>query len=721
MDEQPNESGNNGQTPYNEPIVHPTQAEHTLQGLSTGGDGEHLSRALLDEQSSTEQTIQHGDANMSQVPVTDETRTELLVQPDVLSPEIQKQNAAFELSLTQTSKGVVVHSGANVNLTLKGQYIQLGGEGSHNEIKLQHVGGTKSKLEKLFDKTRSSIDHWRKNDGQLFLATPALEKCRALLDTEGHVNIFGLSGHGKSTLAFKLMEESKRRAIILRRPEDWEEIDVESENPLVVLDDMFGRFELDRASKDKWLTNLSSMYWSVKERKLQVVVTCRETIFSICEKELGQCDLFKPTCCVHLTHVGYDLNIDVKLQMVKKYIDSRLAVQKISLCEKQNDENLEEFQISQPTLEKIVNTNTPLGFPQCCRFFVTQSHCFFRGVDFFKKPVEAVLLEIDRMHNSENDVDKYNYCTLACVLIYGGLTDERLENIDDSLSDHTVKVETIAKACRIKSFLSSEVQIAARRLTTSYLTYTDETYSFKHNSITEAVFTSFSKWQPKLLVEHCDIDLLYNLITTKGSVVRSDMLFTLPTRYYALFCARLARELTDNNRSLWRVVSNSVMSDAQFVDTFWAYVESQPKTKSQILQSTYSGLSILFVSGRMSFGCFVGRLVEALRDSMPTDQLEGELGRALYGACVYGNYSVCEYLTERYRHWATYDISNALWQACHNSKFDCYKCLIEYSGCNTREVVTHDVMTAAASGARSTKDSKILSDLASRGFEIPHV
>ncbi|KAL5019894.1 hypothetical protein ScPMuIL_002786 [Solemya velum] len=111
-------------------------------------------------------------------------------------------------------------------------------------------------IKKLLDKTQNEIEDWKENEGSVYMATQAFEECQAKLKAKGRVNIVGMSGGGKSSLAYALLKQSARQSIILRSPEQWEYIDVSNEDQIIMIDDIFGRFEIDRVSKNGWFKEI---------------------------------------------------------------------------------------------------------------------------------------------------------------------------------------------------------------------------------------------------------------------------------------------------------------------------------------------------------------------------------------------------------------------------------------------------------------------------------
>ncbi|KAL5012198.1 hypothetical protein ScPMuIL_010749 [Solemya velum] len=618
----------------------------------------------------------------------------------------------------------------------------LVGQGGADNVFIQ-IGETNivgdTHLQRLLDKTDTELKEWGVRRS-VFIETAAFLKCREHLEG-GHVHIMGVSGEGKTAIAKELLTRSPRTPIILREPEQWEHVDVKMGKSIVLVDDIFGQFGLDNERKRSWLRKVANMYSAVCTGEVQIITTCRENIFLSCDTELRGFELFK-TNNVHLSDSSctYALNEEERLRMLHKYIEAAEPKIIVETRDRNQSPSMDgQREISLGTLQKIAKMNTSLGFPQCCNVFVTNAKCFERGLHFFERPFEVLKGVVDQMSKSAEELVMFDYCMLVCVLIHGGLTKEYIERVDNVNSDARIEVTRIAKSCGIRSFVSLDILNAARRLRTSYLNCENETYSFKHNSMLEAVFSSFFNSRTDLLITHCDYDLLQKLVSTENSAEKSDLYCIVPQRHHKVLCARLATEMTymNRNRMYWRldrVLAHRAMSDIGFVQQFWAGL-SHP-LQAKIIESTGSFRdSILCVSGRRSFGCFVGALVSALKSRWSADRLERELGKALYEACAHGNYSVYDYLTSQlnmlpdshclrvatgafgrseivshllqYNHWTPSDISVALSEACYWGKFDVYKSLLAFDGCDSNEILTRKILTKAAING----SSEIMSDL----------
>ncbi|KAL5020169.1 hypothetical protein ScPMuIL_003061 [Solemya velum] len=233
-------------------------------------------------------------------------RFDLMEKSEDTVQTIERTGAEASISV-QTGQGEIKHATSGSVALIK-ELVEQGGAnvyfqyGETNEVNtVTNIIHEDEKTSRLIDETKTCVKHWNKTDGRLYLPTPSLEKCQKILTEEGHLNIFGLSGQGKTALAYKLID-APGQSVFLRSPEDWGQVDKEK-CKLIILDDLFGRLQLDMVAKKNWFKNFEPIYAYVKERKLKIVTTCRETIFSLCKEELGHYKLFKPESCVHLSDV----------------------------------------------------------------------------------------------------------------------------------------------------------------------------------------------------------------------------------------------------------------------------------------------------------------------------------------------------------------------------------------------------------------------------------
>lgn len=536
--------------------------------------------------------------------------------------------------------------------------------------------------------------------------------------------------------------ESVGQSVIIRNPEDWRQLDKTKEYS-ILLDDILGKYSLDDRKLCKWGDYFPEMFDLVKGGKIKMVLTCRETVFSACENELPLSSLFNHTHIVHLSgsldgeqSMGKNcpLTVEEKYDMIVQYI-SKASEFSVYFCE-DYEENFNDYKISRDTLNAIAREGSSLAFPQCCNKFVSDSQCFKRGMSFFKQPTEVVIGDLNRMCSSPKRHEKLNYWILVCILVHGGLHVEEVDNVN--LTDGIIAY--VAKACGLlpASLSSFEAREAIYRLTSSYITRSRDIYSFKHVAMTEAIFTSFFRHGPKLLIDYCHFDLLNNLITAENVSKESDWLCKLTTRCNEIFCNRLLKEITKEGRPLSDlriVVTHRVFNDQEFVNLFWSYISHQ--TRASVIRLC----DFVDISAMYSCEHFVRHLMGDMQKILPRHELQGRLCKII-SECIrsglYGRYkyfiSYCTIVSttwlssaaslgHRYTlrdllarvNWKRKRKSVALSLACRSCRYNTYAVLMSR---DSTRLVTNNVLKQAALGAVELSNTKVVDDLKKRGFAI---
>ncbi|KAL5017764.1 hypothetical protein ScPMuIL_005152, partial [Solemya velum] len=230
-----------------QPIIFQDSYEH-----SSDQPQSHKATSQTCNPSAAEQvreTTSVGGTQLKSLEAKPEEKTEATLAPTVIAPEDNMQTIhagpRYGASISVQNEHGEMHHGIQTVALMKELVEQEGATvylqcGETNEVKTTIIQED-NKMHKLLEEAKTCIDHWNKNEGKLYLPTPSLEKCQKILTEEGHLNIFGLSGQGKTALAYNLIEASEH-SVFLSSPEEWRQIDKEK-CKLIILDDIF---EADR-------------------------------------------------------------------------------------------------------------------------------------------------------------------------------------------------------------------------------------------------------------------------------------------------------------------------------------------------------------------------------------------------------------------------------------------------------------------------------------------
>jgi hypothetical protein len=124
-----------------------------------------------------------------------------------------------------------------------------------------------------------------KKDSMVCPQQSILRKAKRIFKTNKSLVITGKQKCGKTSLAMSLLEAYEEcHCLILTEPEDVEYIRL-NETCVVVIEDFTGKHILDRSRIEKWFRKFDILLAAVKERQLNVIITCEETRFSQCCSE----------------------------------------------------------------------------------------------------------------------------------------------------------------------------------------------------------------------------------------------------------------------------------------------------------------------------------------------------------------------------------------------------------------------------------------------------
>ncbi|KAL5009346.1 hypothetical protein ScPMuIL_014927 [Solemya velum] len=632
----------------------------------------------------------------SVTPSTDSTQTVARSAGDLQL--MTKVDGLVEESLLKLAEGL---SGAAIgNLVIGPQTIVINAEPSEKASPKQPPG-ISSKLQNRIKITEELMI--QKLNADLYVSTRSLKACKETLNDKGCVVITGGSGDGKTTIGLKLLFQSNRHLnVVLRDPKDWKEIDI-SLNCLIFIDDVFGRFVLDSDFKRKWLAQFEEMYTCVQGGKLQVIITCRASIIEGCKNELAKYRFFEKENICNLRGEELKLTYEEKRKMIEEYIRKKIENETSTGSRDDVAAQTDMTGLDSETLDKIARTDTWLGFPLCCQHFISESNCFARGATFFEKPREFICDEIDQMSESSELQMKFQYCVLVAVLVLGVLTEDDIDEQGSILKD-------LASACRISNTepLASNVRKAAEHLTASYLNCSQEEYSFKHNSILEAVFFSFFKCDAKLLIQHCNFDLILSFISSNNCCNDPELFCVLPPRCEKNMFARMISEVLQHG-SLAKVFSHRVLTDSQFCDKFLKYLSlSDAKQKFFEIREWHwllKDVSVLGWATQESEKGFTEKLMLLMKAEISASTMTQELSKALVIACGNSKSDIYKLLVSirsnqvsadcflmavrssnleivndllRRKSWDIKEVSEALCQACMRCEYGIYKSLVSH-------------------------------------------
>ncbi|XP_041355986.1 uncharacterized protein LOC121373407 [Gigantopelta aegis] len=401
---------------------------------------------------------------------------------------------------------------------------------------------------KMIDTTSQQLQNL---ETDAYVKTRAFEAAKKRLLDLGIVVLIGSSGSGKSSLGLNLLkcigDLDKRQPMQLTHHTQFEDIPVpkdmariKAKDTLVVMiDDMFGRSNLVTDFQRSWELKFQKMWDLTDSGLVKFIITFRTHIFYDCRNNLKEFPVFKKCHQVDLHGPDYCLTIDEKRNILNTHLSQK------QMTMKEEDKEM-----------AVSETFTALGFPQCCNFYVKNPEARKRGVRYFKKPIEYLTEEFEKMRSDQGEENQLQYLVLLLVMFKQGTL--KKNDLWQSFEEDVETTNLIKKlkdvACSIKGEVTRrQIKQTVDSLCGVYLSYSDECkeYSFIHQSVFDTLFLQFSSEYFKESIMVCPVSMLVEYVVTSEAltdgavtlVVESDKYAVLAQRFTDLLMSDKARDV----------------------------------------------------------------------------------------------------------------------------------------------------------------------------------
>ncbi|KAJ8313415.1 hypothetical protein KUTeg_009043 [Tegillarca granosa] len=409
-------------------------------------------------------------------------------------------------------------------------------------------------------------------DGQLssntFVQTQAVIKGKQLVDENKILIYTGLAGEGKTENALCVLNLLRKENpnwiyIKLDSLSEWKHVNPNF-NLVILLDDCFGKTNANSTvinDNEKW----KDIEACIKKGKVRLI------LYNNCtELENNGTELFMKKNVIDVSTGDFCLTKENKKDILVKHCQSR----SIEICESYREENLtladqtdNNLKISQCTLDTIVETDCPIGFPYICYIFFSHPKYTKQGRKFFRKPLEQLKIDINKLASSNSDnLSKTQYCLMCYMMLKGG--DLNLNNLDQNMLDN------IITSVGVKMPSEREKKEAIEKLNHRYVVGEYPIFSLKHQTILECVALCFADDNMKLLLQLCSEDFISEFTRPTDYKKRDgEEIIRLDQNDYKHVIERLIKYLQNNFVQLddlsvinewW--VTHPLLGDKQFVD-----------------------------------------------------------------------------------------------------------------------------------------------------------
>ncbi|XP_062582697.1 uncharacterized protein LOC134244451 [Saccostrea cucullata] len=356
--------------------------------------------------------------------------------------------------------------------------------------------------------------------------------------------------------------------VILTSPDQWNKAIHPKGHFVVLLDDIFGSTNFDPVEFEKWKKMEKVMFSSAKRGNICILIGIRSHIFEQVKKK-GLSILDKKYEIDFSSKLSMKFEEKLKLveayETCQKYFARDLIGGKFEFYVKQFGKNFV-YKLSEQEKRDIANSNPYYGFPQTCSMFFMRKEFYQKGRDFFEKPNETLLEEIEEMRKGDLE-KKLEYCVLSYVFIYSSI---HMLNYDMKA------MQSICQKVRLDNIREIDVEDAVVRLTKSKqslkrVAENENVYTFTHQTLLETVMVSFGRLAPEIVIKACSRKNLYELIRTqncKQSI--GEVILTIPGKLYTNLVERFLDDIKDINHedfadSLFYFIFHPVLYDPDFV------------------------------------------------------------------------------------------------------------------------------------------------------------
>ena len=303
----------------------------------------------------------------------------------------------------------------------------------------------------------------------------------------------------------------------------WHKYVTHESKLIVLVDDIFGKSNLETAKVDEWVRCIEMMQSFIRAGNVHVIITIRRSVKSVSDTlglGVGYSRLFMgDRYLLDLSSKMYDLTQDEKRKLLNAYLSVYPTVS-----------------LSAKSQTKLVRSHfIECAFQQLVTLFFTIKAFHFKGFDFFKQGISALRNEIEEIR----DKQKLEFIVLVYALTNDGVVD--IESVD------TEKLEQICTALSVNETISiSAFRDITEKLSTKLCAFLcavqNGLYEFQHESVREQVLKVFCKSYPGAFLNIVDSRTVWVNARSHDSTPTSEEFFIkVPRDHYKKFASILVK------------------------------------------------------------------------------------------------------------------------------------------------------------------------------------
>ncbi|XP_055957959.1 serine/threonine-protein phosphatase 6 regulatory ankyrin repeat subunit A [Patella vulgata] len=367
-----------------------------------------------------------------------------------------------------------------------------------------------------------------------YVKTRAYAKGLEILTELKVLGIIGAAGDGKSMLSKMIAKEfiaknQQYTPLLIYKPSDLNKVNFEDDKYLLILDDIYGKYNTLKDRKDQWPKHFENFRIRKERGQLVFIYIMRDYIYKSSKCHLDKYEIFSTQTELELHSGEFSLNYDEK------------------------EEILQFYKVHEDKIISILKTDEYFGFPAIASSVRKALTCGQLPTDF-KSSHDFMLQELKMFW----DVNKDVYTALSMVFCLHNVPMRDLERPNDKVKDVIKAIETEI----YRKFELCKARDKVKDLSETFIRFFENNY-MKMISLRDFVevpfLTHFTENFIKMALEYCPFELLMTVVSTKPA----DQCIVINN--YDELSFRFKRELQNNNNV---ILTHSAFLDSSFLSKF---------------------------------------------------------------------------------------------------------------------------------------------------------
>ncbi|KAK6189738.1 hypothetical protein SNE40_001737 [Patella caerulea] len=371
--------------------------------------------------------------------------------------------------------------------------------------------------------------------GREYVKTRAYHEGLKILTEHKVLGIIGSAGDGKTTLskmiANQFIECNKQYTpLLIDEPSDLKEVNFEDDKYLIVVDDMYGKYNTLKERKNQWPKQFDNFRIRKEKGQLVFIYITRDYIYNSSQRQLKEYDLFSTKTELKLHSDEFSLNYNEK------------------------EEILQFYKVHKDKISSILKNDKYFGFPAIASSV--------GNITFEQLPTnsqsshEFMLLQLEHFWDENKDI----YTALSMVFCLHKVPMGDLDRPNNEVN----KIITAIKGEIYRKFEISIARDKVTDLSETFIRIFEENFMkmVSLQDFFEVPFLShFSQKFIKMALEFCPFEMLMTVI----SINPADQCNCIVIDNFDELSSRFIMELRDENSV---ILTHSAFLDIRFLSRF---------------------------------------------------------------------------------------------------------------------------------------------------------